>query len=147
MILRAPTLAVLLGQGTGGGALALVPADRVLAAANGWLGPLPPEGASAIVHRDITHAGEMAQEQGVRATELWRAGIVDRVVPERPDAAEEPNEFCERLGRVLGEEIAGLLGRAGIGTEPAYWLTLHAAILAHPRRPTSPFGVLPHRRP
>ncbi|HEV7872025.1 MAG TPA: carboxyl transferase domain-containing protein [Modestobacter sp.] len=111
VMLQAPTLAVLLGQGTGGGALALVPADRVLAAANGWLGPLPPEGASAIVHRDTTHAGEMAQAQGVRATDLWRAGIVDRVVPERPDAADEPTAFCERLGRVLGEELAGLLGR------------------------------------
>jgi acetyl-CoA carboxylase carboxyl transferase subunit beta len=111
VMLRAPTLAVLLGQGTGGGALALVPADRVLAAANGWLGPLPPEGASAIVHRTVDRAGEMAQHQGVRATDLWRAGIVDRVVPERPDAADEPTEFCLRLGRVLGEELAGLLGR------------------------------------
>jgi acetyl-CoA carboxylase carboxyl transferase subunit beta len=111
VMLRAPTLAVLLGQGTGGGALALVPADRVLAAANGWLGPLPPEGASAIVHRDTDHAGEMAQAQGVRATDLWRAGIVDRVVPERPDAADEPVDFCHRLGRVLGAELAGLLGR------------------------------------
>ncbi|WP_242653954.1 acetyl-CoA carboxylase carboxyltransferase subunit alpha/beta [Klenkia soli] len=109
--LKAPTLAVLLGQGTGGGALALVPADRVLATANGWLGPLPPEGASAIVHRDVDHAGEMAAQQGVRATDLWRAGIVDRVVPERPDAADEPDEFCARLGRVLAEELAGLLGR------------------------------------
>lgn len=111
VMLQAPTLAVLLGQGTGGGALALVPADRVLAAANGWLGPLPPEGASAIVHRDTEHAGEMAAAQGVRATDLWRAGIVDRVVPERPDAADEPTDFCLRLGRVLGEELAGLLGR------------------------------------
>jgi acetyl-CoA carboxylase carboxyl transferase subunit beta len=111
VMLKAPTLAVFLGQGTGGGALALAPADRVLAAANGWLGPLPPEGASAIVYRDITHADEMAQHQGVRATDLWRAGIVDRVVPERPDAADEPAEFCLRLGRVLGEELAGLLGR------------------------------------
>ncbi|MPQ99392.1 acetyl-CoA carboxyl transferase [Modestobacter sp. I12A-02628] len=111
VMLRAPTLAVLLGQGTGGGALALVPADRVLAAANGWLGPLPPEGASAIVHRTVDRAGEMAAQQGVRATDLWRAGIVDRVVPERPDAADEPAAFCERLGRVLGEELAGLLGR------------------------------------
>ncbi|MGY2127281.1 carboxyl transferase domain-containing protein [Blastococcus sp. SYSU DS0617] len=111
VMLQAPTLAVLLGQGTGGGALALVPADRVLAAANGWLGPLPPEGASAIVHRDTDHAGEMAAHQGVRATDLRRAGIVDRVVPERPDAADEPTEFCLRLGRVLGEELAGLLGR------------------------------------
>ncbi|MGY1615737.1 carboxyl transferase domain-containing protein [Geodermatophilus sp. SYSU D00691] len=111
VMLRAPTIAVLLGQGTGGGALALVPADRVLAAANGWLGPLPPEGASAIVHRDVDHADVMAARQGVRATDLWRAGIVDRVVPERPDAADEPGEFCGRLGRVLGEELAGLLGR------------------------------------
>jgi acetyl-CoA carboxylase carboxyl transferase subunit beta len=111
VMLEAPTLTVLLGQGTGGGALALVPADRVLAAANGWLGPLPPEGASAIVHRDVDHAGLMAEQQGVRATDLWRAGIVDRVVPERPDAADEPQEFCLRLGRVLGEELAGLLGR------------------------------------
>jgi acyl-CoA carboxylase subunit beta len=111
VMLKAPTLAVLLGQGTGGGALALVPADRVLAAANGWLGPLPPEGASAIVHRDVDHADVMAAQQGVRATDLWRAGIVDRVVPERPDAADEPVEFCGRLGRVLGEELAGLLGR------------------------------------
>jgi acetyl-CoA carboxylase beta subunit len=111
VMLRAPTLAVLLGQGTGGGALALAPADRVLAAANGWLGPLPPEGASAIVHRTVDRADEMAAHQGVRATDLWRAGIVDRVVPERPDAADEPTEFCLRLGRVLGEELAGLLGR------------------------------------
>jgi acyl-CoA carboxylase subunit beta len=111
VMLRAPTLAVLLGQGTGGGALALVPADRVLAAANGWLGPLPPEGASAIVHRTVDRADQMAASQGVRATDLWRDGIVDRVVPERPDAAEEPAEFCLRLGRVLAEELAGLLGR------------------------------------
>ncbi|SDX97648.1 acetyl-CoA carboxylase carboxyl transferase subunit beta [Geodermatophilus africanus] len=111
VVLRAPTLAVLLGQGTGGGALALAPADRVLAAANGWLGPLPPEGASAIVHRTVDRADEMAAHQGVRATDLWRAGIVDRVVPERPDAGDEPVEFCRRLGRVLGEELANLLGR------------------------------------
>lgn len=111
VMLEAPTLAVLLGPGTGGGALALLPADRVLAAANGWLGPLPPEGASAIVYRDPSHAAEMAGQQGIRATDLWRAGIVDRVVPERPDAADEPTEFCRRLGRVLAEELAGLLGR------------------------------------
>ena len=39
----------------------------------------------------IDRAGEMAAAQGVRATDLWRAGIVDRVVPERPDAADEPS--------------------------------------------------------
>ena len=101
-------LAVLLGQGTGGGALALVPADRVLACANGWLGPLPPEGASAIVHRDVDHADVMAAQQGVRATDLWRAGIVDRVVPERPDAADEPDRLCIQLARGHGAATEAL---------------------------------------
>ncbi len=42
--LDTPTVSVLLGQGSGGPALAMVPADRVLAALHGWLAPLPPGG-------------------------------------------------------------------------------------------------------
>lgn len=106
--LRAPTVSLLLGQGTGGGALALVPADRVVAAQHGWLSPLPPEGASAIVHRDTAHAAEMADAQGVRSLDLLRAGLVDVVVPERPDASVEPEAFCRRVGRVLEAELAAL---------------------------------------
>jgi acetyl-CoA carboxylase carboxyl transferase subunit beta len=109
VMLEAPTVSVLLGQGTGGGALALVPADRVIAAQHGWLSPLPPEGASAIVHRDTEHAPEMAQKQGVRSKDLKANGIVDVIVPERPDAAEEPEAFCRRLGDVLSGELADLL--------------------------------------
>lgn len=109
--LGAPSLSVLLGQGTGGGALALVPADRVVAAQHAWLSPLPPEGASAIVHRDTGHAPQMAAAQGVRSLDLLANGVVDRVVPERPDAADEPEEFCRRMGQVLQHELAGLLRR------------------------------------
>ncbi|SDQ88020.1 carboxyl transferase domain-containing protein [Quadrisphaera sp. DSM 44207] len=109
--LPAPTLAVLLGSGAGGAALALLPADRVVAAQHGWLSPLPPEGASAIVHRDVDHAPQMAAQQGVRSVDLVRAGLVDAVVPERPDAAAEPEEFCARLGRVLEAELVALRGR------------------------------------
>jgi len=54
--LSVPTVAVLLGQGCGGGALALLPAARVIAAENAWLSPLPPEGASVIMHHDTDHA-------------------------------------------------------------------------------------------
>ena len=109
--LDAPTLTLLLGEGTGGGALALLPADRVVAAQHAWLSPLPPEGASAIVHRDVEHAPDMARAQGVRALDMRAAGIVDRIVVERPDAADEPEEFCARLGAVLGYELAELWRR------------------------------------
>lgn len=113
VMLDAPTISVLMGQGTGGGALALVPADRVVAAQHGWLSPLPPEGASAIMHRDTEHAPEMAQKQGVRSRDLRAHGIVDVVVPEQPDAAEEPEDFCRRLGRVLCAELGDLLRAPG----------------------------------
>ncbi|MDT0302590.1 carboxyl transferase domain-containing protein [Streptomonospora wellingtoniae] len=107
--LRAPTLAVLMGQGTGGGALALVPADRVVGAQHAWLSPLPPEGASAIVHRTTDRAPELAERQGVSTARLRANGIVDRIVAERPDAADEPAEFCARMGAALRHELAALL--------------------------------------
>jgi acyl-CoA carboxylase subunit beta len=116
--LDAPTLCLMLGEGNGGGALALLPADRVLAAQHAWLSPLPPEGASAIVHRDLDHAPEMARAQLVRALDLHARGIVDRIVAEKPDAADEPEAFCQRVGAVLEHELAALL-EAGPGTAEA----------------------------
>ncbi|AMO59660.1 carboxyltransferase subunit of acetyl-CoA carboxylase [Mycolicibacterium phlei] len=106
--LDTPTVSVLLGQGSGGPALAMVPADRVLAALHGWLAPLPPEGASAIVYRDVDHAPELAVAQGIRSADLQRDGIVDVVVPEYPDAADEPLQFTERLASVIAGELYAL---------------------------------------
>ncbi|MGB2922569.1 MAG: carboxyl transferase domain-containing protein, partial [Mycobacterium sp.] len=103
--LDTPTVSVLLGQGSGGPALAMVPADRVLAALHGWLAPLPPEGASAIVFRDLDHAPELAAAQGIRSAELLRNGIVDAIVAERPDAADEPEEFTHRLSATIAHEL------------------------------------------
>src|SRR5690606_12118383 len=108
LALPVPTVAVLMGQGTGGGALALVPADRVIAAEHGWLGPLPPEGASVIRFGDLDHAPQLADEQGVRSADLRAAGIVDEVVPELPDAADEPEAFCRRLGGAIERQLTAL---------------------------------------
>jgi acetyl-CoA carboxylase carboxyl transferase subunit beta len=83
--LSVPTVSVLLGQGCGGGALALTPAKTVIAAERAWLSPLPPEGASAILFGTIDRAADMARDQRVGASELKAAGIVDHIVPELPD--------------------------------------------------------------
>ena len=106
--LDVPTLCVLLGQGTGGGALALMPADRVLAAQHSWLSPLPPEGASAILYRTPDRAAEIAAQQRVRSLDLLADGIVDRIVAEEPDASEEPEAFCERMSQAIQHELAVL---------------------------------------
>ncbi|GAB2633110.1 carboxyl transferase domain-containing protein [Streptomyces capparidis] len=109
--LPAPTLCVLLGQGAGGAALALLPADRVVAARHAWLSPLPPEGASAILYRTTDRAAEVARRQGVRSADLLAHRIADRVVEELPDAADEPAAFLARLGGVIEAELAALRGR------------------------------------
>jgi acetyl-CoA carboxylase alpha subunit/acetyl-CoA carboxylase beta subunit len=106
--LDVPTLSVLLGQGTGGAALALFPADRTLAAAHGWLSPLPPEGASAILHHTTQRAPDVADRQGVRAADLLASGALDRIIPEYPDARREPEQFCGRVAAAIRQELASL---------------------------------------
>ena len=101
--LPTPTVAVLLGQGTGGAALALLPADRVLAAQHAWLSPLAPEGASVIVYRDTAHAPELADRQGIRSADLAAAGIVDHIV-----ADASADQLLRDLGRLLRAELDSL---------------------------------------
>ncbi len=106
--LDVPTVSVLLGQGTGGAALALFPADRTLAAAHGWLSPLPPEGASAILHHTTQHAADMAARQGVRSADLLVIGALDGIIGEFPDARSEPKQFCARVAAAIRHELASL---------------------------------------
>ncbi|WP_109472060.1 carboxyl transferase domain-containing protein [Ornithinimicrobium cavernae] len=106
-----PVVSVILGEGTGGGALALMPADRTVCAQNGWIAPLPPEGASAIVHRDGSRAPQMAEAHHIRAVDLLAMGAVDEIVPEQPDAAEEPEAFCRRVVAATAAHLGELLSQ------------------------------------
>ncbi|MGW0995714.1 carboxyl transferase domain-containing protein [Streptomyces sp. NPDC002523] len=99
--LRVPRISLLLGQGTGGAALALFVADRTVAAEHAWLAPLPPEGASAILYRDTGQAPRLAVEQGISATELYRRGLVHRLVP-------DGRGLAARLAGVVAGELRGL---------------------------------------
>ncbi|GAA2901644.1 carboxyl transferase domain-containing protein [Pseudonocardia halophobica] len=83
--LETVSVSVVLGQGTGGAALALLPADRTVAAKHAWITPLPPEGASAILHGTTDKAPEIAEWQQIRAIDLLRHGVVDVVVADDPD--------------------------------------------------------------
>ncbi|MCD0450879.1 acetyl-CoA carboxylase carboxyltransferase subunit alpha/beta [Actinocorallia sp. API 0066] len=99
--LDAPTVCLLLGEGTGGAALALLPADRVLVARSGWLMPLPPEGASVIVHRTPDRAAELAAAQGITAADLLARGIADDLAPETPEALVSALEHAFLTARAL----------------------------------------------
>jgi acetyl-CoA carboxylase beta subunit len=98
-----PTVSVILGQGCGGGALALLPAQVVIATQNAWLSPLPPEGASVIRHGDMNHAAEMAESQGIGAAALLESGIVQHVVPELPE--DDPESLATAVAARVAQEL------------------------------------------
>ncbi|MEV8149549.1 carboxyl transferase domain-containing protein [Arthrobacter sp. NPDC080073] len=100
--LTVPSVAVLLGEGTGGGALALAAARRTVAAGNAWLAPLPPEGASIIVHGDTSLAAELSERQRIVARALLEDGAVDEVVG-------EDEGFIKRLAEAASRQIAAQL--------------------------------------
>jgi acetyl-CoA carboxylase alpha subunit len=72
-----------------------------VAAADAWLAPLAPEGASAIVFRDTTHAADLARGQGIGAAALAAAGVVDEVIAGNGDLA-------RNLGRAVHRALAEL---------------------------------------
>lgn len=100
-----PSVSVLMGEGTCGGALAMLPARRVIAAGNAWLSPLPPEGTSAILHGTPDHAPEVAARQRIRAAELLADGVVHAIVPEPVPAHEDPAAFARRIARECVRQI------------------------------------------
>lgn len=110
-----PTVSVLLGQGTGGGALALLPADVTIAAQHSWLSPLPPEGASAILHGHIDAAADLAVQQRISSIELLRSGLVRHVVAEFDD--DTPQDLAlavaAEVGHWLREPRDARVGSAG----------------------------------
>jgi acetyl-CoA carboxylase carboxyl transferase subunit beta len=98
-----PTVSVVLGQGCGGGALALLPAETVIVAEKAWLMPLPPEGASVIVHGDTDHAADQARSMRVRAVDLLAHGTAHLVVPE-PDG-DTPEALAMAMAAEIGAAI------------------------------------------
>jgi acetyl-CoA carboxylase carboxyl transferase subunit beta len=83
----------------------------VVAAQHAWLSALQPEGAAAILHRTVERAAEIAERQGVGTARLLSERVVDRVVDERPDAAEEPEAFLHRLATIVEADLADLAER------------------------------------
>jgi acetyl-CoA carboxylase carboxyl transferase subunit beta len=106
--LAVPTVALLLGEGGSGGALALLATDRVLVAEHASLSVIAPEGASAILYRDGAHAAQLAAAQGGASWRLLETGVADQLVPEPRPAHEDPPAFLARVGGALARALDAL---------------------------------------
>ncbi len=86
-VLPTPIVAVIIGEGGSGGALALGVADRVLMLEHAIYSVISPEGAAAILYRDAGKAEALSGALKITAHDLRRLGVIDAVVPEPPGGA------------------------------------------------------------
>jgi len=95
--IQIPTVAVIIGEGSSGGALAIGVADRVLIMENGTYSVISPEGGSAILWRDAGKARLAAAAFRPTAATCYRFGVVDAVVPEPEGGAHKDHDEAARL--------------------------------------------------
>ena len=92
MTLRAPTVAVVIGEGGSGGALGIGVCDRVLILENSYYSVISPEGCAAILWKHRKHAPEAAQALKLTASDLKEFELVDEVIPEPLGGAHQDQE-------------------------------------------------------
>jgi len=80
--LGVPNVAVIIGEGGSGGAIAIATANRVLMLEHSIYSVISPEGAASILWRDTTKAQEAATNMKITAQDLHRLGVVDTIIAE-----------------------------------------------------------------
>jgi len=112
--IRVPLIAVIIGEGGSGGAIALAAGNHVIMLEHAVYSVISPEGCASILWRDSAHIAEAAKALNLTAQDLLRLDLIDEVVPEplggaHRDAEETISRVGQSLERVL-RELASLEG-------------------------------------
>ena len=109
LALKVPLIAVVVGEGGSGGAVALAAANRVLMFEHAVYSVISPEGCASILWRTSDKAADAAEAMKITATDLQALGVADRIVPEPTGGAHrDPVAAIQALKEAVVEEIAGL---------------------------------------
>ncbi len=109
LALPVPMVAVVVGEGGSGGAVALASAERVLMLEHAVYSVISPEGCASILWRTADKAAEAAQAMRITAQHLKRLKVIDRIVKEPIGGAHRDGPGMARnLGKVLAEELDNL---------------------------------------
>jgi acetyl-CoA carboxylase carboxyl transferase subunit alpha len=87
LALGTPNVAVVIGEGGSGGAVAIATANRVLMLEHSIYTVASPEASASILWRDSSRAEDAATNMKITAQDLLRFGIIDAIVPEPPGGA------------------------------------------------------------
>jgi acetyl-CoA carboxylase carboxyl transferase subunit alpha len=95
--LSCPVIAVCIGEGGSGGALALGVGNRVYMLENAVYSVISPESCAAIIWRDSAKAELAAEALKVTAPDLLGLGLIDEIIPEPPGGAQENVDAAAEL--------------------------------------------------
>jgi acetyl-CoA carboxylase carboxyl transferase subunit alpha len=116
--LATPSVAVVIGEGGSGGALAIGVADRILMLENAIYAVASPEACAAILWKDAGRAATAAETMRITAADLHGFGIVDEMIAEPVPAHERPRETMQRVGAAIARGLDEL-AQAFPGDDPA----------------------------
>src|ERR1044071_7860489 len=109
--LGVPNIAVILGEGGSGGAIAIATANRVLMLEHAIYSVISPEGAASILWRDTTKAQEAATNMKITAQDMVRFGVIDTVVTEPTGGAHrDPQAAIALTGDAIAKAFGDLQG-------------------------------------
>ena len=104
--LGVPLIAVIVGEGGSGGAVAIAAANRVLMLEHAIYSVISPEGCASILWRTADKAADAAEAMKITAQDLHSLGVVDRVVAEPVGGAHRDREAAlATLEEALLEEL------------------------------------------
>ena len=108
--LRVPIVAVVIGEGGSGGALAIGVADRLLMLQHAVYSVISPEGCAAILWNDQSKAADAAEALKMTADDLQKFGITDQVIPEPLGGAHrDPALTCDTVKKAIEAHLSALL--------------------------------------
>jgi acetyl-CoA carboxylase carboxyl transferase subunit alpha len=106
--LQVPLIAVIVGEGGSGGAVALAAANRVLMFEHAVYSVISPEGCASILWRTADKAADAAEAMKITASDLQALGVVDRVIEEPLGGAHRhPDVAMGELKQAIIEELDG----------------------------------------
>ena len=110
LALPVPMVAVVVGEGGSGGAVALASAERVLMFEHAVYSVISPEAGASILWRTADKAQEMAEAMKTTAQDLLALGVIDRIVREPTGGAHrEPAVAAHSLAQAIGQELDKLV--------------------------------------
>ena len=106
MKLKVPTLAIIIGEGGSGGAIALASSNKVIMFENSIYSVISPEGCATILWRDPKKMLDAAKAMKLTAKDLLELKIIDEIILEPVGGAHrDKNLICENLRNSLSKNL------------------------------------------